>query len=126
MQQTVGLRRALAADLGQGSAAWAMQRFAERLPAEFPVFGLELRVIWSSNGLTIFAHTGRRPELARKTSIPILIVPLTPLCVWRPRRTRLVFLAIPGRCHAIEDITTLSLIGVREEDRLFGNRSSAH
>jgi len=65
MQQTVGLRRALAADLGQGSAAWAMQRFAERLPAEFPAFGLEprrgdlefkwadyLRAHWAQTGIS--------------------------------------------------------------------------
>ena len=41
MQQTEGLRRTLAQNFGQGSAVWAMQRSAERLPAEFPVFGLE-------------------------------------------------------------------------------------
>ena len=64
MQQTEGLRRALAADLGQGSAAWAMQRFAERLPAEFPAFGLEprrdlefkwadyLRAHWAQTGIS--------------------------------------------------------------------------
>ena len=126
MQQTVGLRRALAADLGQGSAAWAMQRFAERLPAEFPAFGLEprrdLEFKWADYLRAHWAQTG----ISTKDIDTNFDSATNAALVWRPRRTRLVFLAIPGRCHAIEDITTLSLIGVREEDRLFGNRSSAH